>query len=103
MKLGSKRTILGAIGTITLCAIAIILASSQAAPQQKPQGGQTTPRKPQMAEDVFKNVQVLKGIPEGEFLDTMGFFAASPGLELHGLPWHRAPSATLRSMPMILR
>jgi len=32
------------------------------------------------AEDVFTNVQVLKGIPVSEFMDTMGFFAASVGL-----------------------
>ena len=33
--------------------------------------------KPLMAEDVFKNVQVLKGIPVNEFMETMGFFSAS--------------------------
>jgi Photosynthetic reaction centre cytochrome C subunit len=33
-----------------------------------------------MAEDVFKNVQVLKGIPVSEFMSTMGFFSASVGL-----------------------
>jgi photosynthetic reaction center cytochrome c subunit len=33
-----------------------------------------------MAEEVFKNVQVLKGIPVSEFMGTMGFFAASVGL-----------------------
>ena len=33
--------------------------------------------KPLMAEEVFKNVQVLKGIPADEFMNTMGFFAAS--------------------------
>ena len=30
-----------------------------------------------MAENVFKNVQVLKGIPADEFIDTMGMFASS--------------------------
>jgi outer membrane lipoprotein-sorting protein len=34
----------------------------------------------QLAEDVFKNVQVLKGIPVDQFMDTMGFFSASLGL-----------------------
>jgi len=33
-----------------------------------------------MAEEVFTNVQVLKGIPVSEFMSTMGFFAASVGL-----------------------
>ena len=30
-----------------------------------------------MAENVFKNIQVLKGIPADEFMDTMGMFASS--------------------------
>jgi len=46
------------------------IASSQQAPAEKPL----------MAEQAFKNVKVLKGIPVGEFMDTMGFFAASLGL-----------------------
>ena len=37
-------------------------------------------RRPPMAEDVFKNVQILKGIPVDEFMGTMGFFSASLGL-----------------------
>jgi hypothetical protein len=37
-----------------------------------------SPKQP-LAEEVFKNVQVLKGIPVGEFMDTMGFFSASLG------------------------
>jgi len=32
---------------------------------------------PEMAETVFKNIQVLKGIPPDEFMDTMGMFASS--------------------------
>jgi hypothetical protein len=36
--------------------------------------------RPVLAEDVFKNVQVLKGIPVDEFMGTMGFFSASLGL-----------------------
>lgn len=39
-----------------------------------------TEEKPLMAEQFFKNVQVLKGIPVNQFMDTMGFFAASLGL-----------------------
>ena len=34
-------------------------------------------QRPQMAEDVFKNVQVLKGIPVDEFMSTMGIFSAA--------------------------
>jgi photosynthetic reaction center cytochrome c subunit len=37
-------------------------------------------QRPQMAEEVFKNVQILKGIPVDEFMDTMGMFSAATGL-----------------------
>ena len=37
-------------------------------------------QKPTLAEDVFKNVQVLKGIPVKEFMNTMGFFSAATNL-----------------------
>lgn len=50
--------------------LGIVLVAGQAAPQDKPR----------MSDEVFKNVQVLKGIPVDEFLDTMGMFAASTGL-----------------------
>jgi hypothetical protein len=37
-------------------------------------------QKPLMAEDVFKNVQLLRGIPVKEFMNTMGFFSAATNL-----------------------
>jgi hypothetical protein len=40
-------------------------------------GMQTAQQTPPMAEAVFKDVQVLKGIPVDEFMDTMGMFAAA--------------------------
>jgi hypothetical protein len=43
--------------------------------------------KPLMAEEAFKNIQVLRGIPAKEFMETMGFFAASLSLncsDCHG-------------------
>ena len=44
-------------------------------------GGQPASNEKQpLAEQAFKNVQVLKGIPVSEFMNTMGFFAASVGL-----------------------
>jgi photosynthetic reaction center cytochrome c subunit len=36
--------------------------------------------RPPMAEEVFKNIQVLKGIPVDQFMTTMGFLSASLGL-----------------------
>ena len=47
----------------------LLPARGQAAAQQKPL----------MAEDVFKNVQMLKGIPVNQFMETMGFFSAALG------------------------
>jgi hypothetical protein len=43
-------------------------------------GQQAPAEKPLLAEQVFKNIKVMKGVPVGEFMDTMGFFAASLGL-----------------------
>src|SRR5579864_3031059 len=40
----------------------------------------STASKPPLAEDVFKNIQVLKGIPVDEFMGTMGMIAASTGM-----------------------
>ena len=69
MKFGSRPTVI-AIGTAGVCLLGVALAIGQAAQGQRPQ----------MAEEVFKNVQVLKGIPVDEFMDTMGMFAAATSL-----------------------
>ena len=42
--------------------------------------GQTVPAGPPLAEQVFKNIQVLKGIPVNEFMGTMGIFSAALGM-----------------------
>lgn len=62
-----RRTILGAIATGAVGLLGAMPAGAQARPEQKPL----------MAEDVHKNIQVLRGIPEDEFMATMGFFSAS--------------------------
>jgi photosynthetic reaction center cytochrome c subunit len=73
MKFESRRAILGAMGTLILCLLGAPWARSQSA-----MGG--ADQKPQMSEDAFKNIQVLRGIPVNEFMGTMGFFAASLGM-----------------------
>lgn len=50
-------------------------AGRAAAPTPRPTQRPTVP----MADEVFKNVQVLKGISVAEFMDTMGFFSAAVG------------------------
>jgi photosynthetic reaction center cytochrome c subunit len=70
MRFGSRRTILSAVGILVGCLVTTGLMTGQAA--QEP--------RPQMAEEVFKNVTVLKGIPVDEFMSTMGMFAAAVSL-----------------------
>lgn len=67
--------------TCRSAAVAAVLATGMGfalAGRGNAQAGQTT-RAP-LAEDVFKNVQILRGIPVDEFMDTMGMFSAATGL-----------------------
>lgn len=66
MRLRSGRTILAATG-IAVAGLIGGLTAAQTAPQEKPL----------LAEQVFKNVQVLRGIPVDDFLGTMGIMAAA--------------------------
>src|SRR5215813_12581287 len=53
--------------TMVLAATALVVA-------------QTVPaERPPLAEEVFKNVRVLRGIPVDEFMGTMGIFSAALG------------------------
>ncbi len=56
-------------GAVVTIAVWVLNAASVA--------GQTAPAKQLLSEQAFKNVTVLKGIPVDEFMDTMGFIAAS--------------------------
>jgi photosynthetic reaction center cytochrome c subunit len=71
---GRERRFIALAAAVLVCLITIAPADGQ----------QATAEKPQMVEDVFKNVQVLKGIPVNQFMDTMGFFAAALGLNCTG-------------------
>ena len=73
MKFESRRAIRCAVGTMVLCLLGTPWARSQSAKAGANQ-------KPQMSEEAFKNIQVLRGIPVNEFMGTMGFFAASLGM-----------------------
>src|SRR5437879_13752555 len=54
-----------------------VQSGSQTAPQRPAQ--QPPAHKELMAEDVYKNIQVLRGIPEKQFMATIGFVSASIG------------------------
>src|SRR5688572_24759137 len=62
----------GAVGTGIVCLLmSMVSAGGQAAQEQNAQ----------LSDAVFKNVQVLKGIPVDEFMDAMGMFSASLGYD----------------------
>ena len=67
------------LGPVLMCLVVVVCVFAAASAN----GQVAAPRpaeKPLMAEDVFKNVQVLKGIPVKEFMNTMGFFSAATNL-----------------------
>jgi photosynthetic reaction center cytochrome c subunit len=73
MNLRSKPIIVGMTALVLVFSLGAMLAGRQA-------GQAAQAPRPQMAEEVFKNVQILKGIPVDEFMDTMGMFAAALAL-----------------------
>jgi photosynthetic reaction center cytochrome c subunit len=77
MRLGSRQMILSATAIVGVCLVAVVSAGGQSTSQGDQSGGE---QKPLLAEQAFKNVQLLKEAPVDEFLETMGFFAASTGM-----------------------
>lgn len=72
---GSNRRVLRALAATVASLFSVALAGGQAAPPQMPQVSSAD--KPVMAEQAFKNVQLLRGISVKEFMEAMGFFSAS--------------------------
>src|SRR5712692_2126148 len=70
MKIGSRAIPRAAVATAVVFLLSVPVLGAQDT------GGQ----RPPMAEEVFKNVQILKGIPVDQFMGMMGFFSASLGL-----------------------
>jgi photosynthetic reaction center cytochrome c subunit len=75
----------GRVPCVLILAVACLLGPTLAHSQTRPvnQAGE----KPLLSEQAFKNIQVLRGIPAKEFMETMGFFAASLSLncsDCHG-------------------
>jgi hypothetical protein len=64
-----KRFFLGTTATLLAGLLSAAFAAAQAPPQRPPR-----------AEEVFKNVPLLRGMPVDEFMDTMGMFSAATGL-----------------------
>jgi len=73
MPSGRTRPILlwlAVLAAISLLAATSVRLSAQQAPPAQP---------PLLSEQVFRNIQVLKGIPIDTFFDVMGMFASSMG------------------------
>ena len=64
-----RDVIPAAAGVLTLCLAGLVFARGQNAQNVRPQ----------MSEEAFKDIRVLKGIPVDEFMDVMGMFSASLG------------------------
>src|SRR5207247_9682689 len=78
---GSREDMKARTGPTILSTATIAAACRLGGAAARGQAGQPAPtEKPPMAGDVFKNVQMLKGIPVKEFMGTMGFFSAATGM-----------------------
>src|SRR5262245_53399092 len=65
--------------TLAMCVASAAILLAQTQPAARPPAQTGTAARPPMAEEVFTNVQILKGIPVNQFMETMGFFSASVG------------------------
>ena len=85
MKSFSSRVIFS-VTAVTIAWLTSIAFATGAMPtllafgQSSAQVAAGTPATPQMSDAVFKNIQVLKGIPVDEFMGTMGVFTTSLSL-----------------------
>jgi hypothetical protein len=97
---GSTGRFAVAGAVLAICVSTVALSGSQVPAADRPP----------MAEEVFKNIQVLKGIPVDQFMGTMGFFSASLGLnctdchvEESGGSWARyADDSALKQMTRVM-
>jgi hypothetical protein len=108
-----RRAILGGAAALMTCVIgagatgAVRAEAAAQAAGRAATGQAQGAAAPQMAEQVFKDIQVLKGITVDEFMDTMGMFAAATTKDCTGC---HAPEilsgsrdAFARPTPMIQR
>ena len=78
MRFGSRRVIAAAV----IIMLAMAIGTGRRALAQRGQAG--APTKAMMVEDVFKNVQALKGLGVDDFLLTMGIMSAAVGSDCVG-------------------
>ena len=80
MNLFHSKSWLFVCGTSLLALLGIVLARAQSAPPRaSSDGGSAKP--PRLAEEEYKNIQALKGIPAEQVIPSMQFIAASLGVD----------------------
>ena len=82
MGIGSRQIFIGAAAVM----LAGLVGVGSAARWQRQGSQAAAPTKPLLVDDVFKNVQALKGIGVDDFLLTMGIMSAAVGSDCVGLP-----------------
>lgn len=65
----------GAVAVTTALLLAGAVRAADSGAEALAQAAQATPPRQPMAEEVFKNIQVMKGVPVDEFLGSMGFIS----------------------------
>jgi hypothetical protein len=94
---GWRRTISGGIASGMACWLGLVVSAA---------GQAATEPAPPMSDKVFKNLQVLKGIPVDQFMDAMGMFSASLGYDCsscHSQEIHTDRAAFAITTPLITR
>jgi hypothetical protein len=82
MTFKGRPTIAGAVTGAAMVFLLSLVSVAGLRAEASAKAGQTGPTQgAPLAETVFKDVQVLKGIPADEFMDAMGMFSASLGYD----------------------
>ena len=74
----SKRTAGASLRAASCIVLTLVWLGAAAVAAQGPAAPAATPP---LSDQVFKNVQVLKGIPVDQFMDAMGMFSSSLGYD----------------------
>ena len=99
---GSRQWALGGIAVACCLVVSFIALPAVAAGQ----GQASAPAAVPTADQVFKNIQVLKGIPVDQFMDAMGMFSSSLGYDCsscHSQEIHTDRAAFAITTPLITR
>ena len=84
MKTRPKRTVFAVAGLVSALALVILVAQAQSVPAQSVPAGR------KMAEEVYKNIQVFKGVPADQVIPAMQFISDRKSTRLNSS--HSSPS-----------